>query len=76
MEANCQLAKQSRYDSRRTIPWGASEFMRVDGLQLVYTTDKANGLLCRLPGRKSATVEALRASGHVVELPKHLRLCD
>ncbi len=59
-----------------TIPWHDSELMLVNGHPLLYTITKADGMLCRLPGGKSETVEGLRAKGFNVVMPKRVRIFD
>ena len=54
-------------------PWDESEFVRVDGMPLVYTETVREGFRVRLPGCKWATVEQLRARGCTVVMPSILR---
>ena len=74
MSANCLPVRNRRYE--KSLPWSQSEFMHVDGFPLVYTTGRLDGFVCRLPGGGAATVEELRARGHVVVLPRHHRVSD
>lgn len=69
--------KQDTDRGRKTSAWLDKELMNVDGLNLVYTISKDTGdILVRLPGRLSATIDELRARGHVVTMPKALRVHD
>lgn len=55
-------------------PWDDGEFIRVDGVPLVYTETVREGFRVRLPGCKWATVEQLKAAGHTVTMPRVRRV--
>ena len=55
-------------------PWDESEFVRVDGMPLVYTETVREGFRVRLPGCKWATVKQLEAVGHKVTMPRIRRV--
>ena len=57
-----------------TRPWLNSEFIRIDGMALVYTHSKVTGITVRFPGGRAMSVDALRALGHDVVMPKMLRV--
>jgi hypothetical protein len=58
----------------KTLPWCKDEYMRVDGLELVYARDPESGLmLVRLYGGGAETVDELRRQGRFVELPRRMR---
>lgn len=60
--------------STTTRPWLEGEYIRVDGIALVYTETVREGLRVRLPGCKWATVEQLKQSGRTVVMPRSLRV--
>lgn len=60
------------YSSTR--PWLEGEYIRVDGIALVYTDTAIQGFRVRLPGGKWATVEQLKQYGHTVVMPRSLRI--
>lgn len=70
-------ATEAEYTPRincTTRPWLAGEYIRVDGIALVYTETVREGLRVRLPGCKWATVEQLKQSGRTVVMPRVRRV--
>ncbi len=61
-------------DRIRTTPWALDELVIASGWRLVYSADKVRGITAvHLPGRRSLTLEQLRAAGHSIVLPKRVR---
>jgi type VI protein secretion system component VasK len=59
-----------------TRPWLDREFIHIDGQALVYTHSNVTGITVRFPGGKAMSVDALRALGHQVVMPKLLRVAE
>ncbi len=57
----------------KSLPWLPNEFMTVDGMPLIYAFEEDGRMFVRLPGGRSATVEALRKAGLTVKMPVQLR---
>lgn len=68
--------KLRKHDRNYTSPWMDVEFIHIDGQALVYTHSEVTGITVRFPGGKAMSVDALRAMGHEVVMPKLLRVAE
>jgi hypothetical protein len=61
-------------DRTLTRPWAADEYIRVNGYTLAYAAERKQGIsVVYLYGGITATLDELRAAGHDVVMPKHVR---
>jgi hypothetical protein len=58
---------------RHTTPWMPSEYVKVNGRELVYSISRAGGMTIHFPGRRSASADVLRSMGFTVVMPRVLR---
>ena len=61
---------------RHTSPWMRSEYVPVNGHELVYSLTQGGLMTVHLPGRRSASADVLKAMGHDVVMPKVLRTAE
>jgi len=59
--------------SRETrVPWLQEEFIVANGFNLVYTTTKLDGIVAKLPGRRSVPITELMRD-YSVQMPHSIR---